>query len=124
MASTRPPFDAEEPVVDDGPRSGPPDSLVLDIGGDIGALILYADDDLVGTEIDLTRVGEEHHHGTHTAIRRRRADSRDIVCGVYPALREGTYTVWGIDQAPIATVIIEGGRVAELRAGDCRTARP
>ncbi len=29
-----------------GPGPGPPDALVLDIGGDIGALIIYADESL------------------------------------------------------------------------------
>jgi hypothetical protein len=111
----------EAPVVDHGPRTGPPDALVLDIGGDVGALVLYADEELIGAEIDVTRVGEVQHHGVHTAIRRRRVADRDIVCGVYPQLPAGNYTVWGLGGDALATVAIEGGRVAELRAGDCRT---
>jgi hypothetical protein len=30
----------EAPYVDEGPTDGPPDALVLDIGDDIGALVL------------------------------------------------------------------------------------
>ena len=115
------PRSAEAPVVDEGPRTGPPDALVLDIGGDVGALILYADEDLIGREIDITPAGEHHHHGVHTAIRRRRAADRDTVCGVYPELKEGAYTVWGLDGSPIAHLRIEGGSVREYNAGDCRT---
>ena len=116
------PHSSEAPVVDEGPRTGPSDALVLDIGGDVGALILYADEHLIGAEIDITPMGQHQHHGVHTAIRRRRAGERDIVCGVYPELPAGIYTVWGVDGDRIATVGIEGGRVAELRAGDCRAA--
>jgi len=111
----------EAPVVDGGPRSGPADALVLDIGGDIGALVLYADQNLVGVEIDLTPAGRPSHHAVHTAVRRRRVADRDIVCGVYPELPAGTYTVWGLHGAPIATVRIDGGVVSEHDAGDCRT---
>ncbi len=120
-ATTHPRRSAEPPVVDEGPRTGPSDALVLDIGGDVGALILYADETLVGSEVDLTREGEAHHHGTHTAIRRRRVNGADVICGVYPELHIGTYQVWGLHDRPIGTVAIEGGRVSEVRAGDCRS---
>jgi len=113
----------ERPVVDTGPRTGPGDALVLDIGGDIGALILYADEDLVGEEIDLTPVGEHCHHGIHTAVRRRRAAGRDLICGVYPELQAGRYTVWGLDHTPLAVVEIHGGQVTELEGGACRGQR-
>lgn len=105
---------AEAPVVDQGPGHGAPDALVLDIGGDVGALILYADDALVGAEIDLTPEGVAGHPATHTAIRRRRATAQDVVCGVYPHLTAGRYTVWGLDHRPVAVVDIIGGRVGEL----------
>lgn len=111
----------EEPVVDHGPRSGPDDALVLDIGGDIGALVLYADECLIGREIDLTPASE-HVQGVHTAIRRRRANGADVVCGVYPQLLAGRYTVCGVAGSPIGTVVIEGGRVTEVDAADCRSA--
>ena len=39
---------------------------------------------------------------------------------MYPELREGEYTVWGLDGNPLGTVTIVGGRVSEFRAGDCR----
>ncbi len=48
---------AEVPYVDEGPTQGPPEALVLDIGDDIGALVLYAEESCLGMEIDLTPVG-------------------------------------------------------------------
>ena len=106
---------------DSGPRSGPPDALVLDIGGDVGALVLYADERCLGREIDLTPVNMARTHHIHTLIRRRRARDRDIVAGVYPELNEGEYTVWGVDDGgPIGRVEIVGGQVTEFNGGNCR----
>ena len=111
-------MDSEEPYVDPGPRSGPPDSLVLDIGGEIGALILYVDESYLGAELDITAEGDPQDHGVHTAIRRLRVTDRDVICGVYPQLREGDYVVWGTDLQPIARVHIQGGRVSEVRVAE------
>jgi hypothetical protein len=110
----------EVPYVDDGPRDGPPDALVLDIGGEIGALILYADESCLGWEIDLTPAGVSRSHHVHTMIRRRRACDREFIAGVYPELVEGTYTIWGVDDHPLGDVMITGGHVSEFRAGACR----
>jgi hypothetical protein len=111
----------EAPYVDDGPTEGPPEALVLDIGDDIGALILHADESCLGMEIDLTPVGAPRSHHLHTMIRRRRAVDREFIVGVYPELMEGNYTVWGIDGHPLGDVVIRGGHVSEFRSGNCRT---
>jgi hypothetical protein len=111
----------EAPFVDDGPTQGPAEALVLDIGDDIGALVLYADESCLGREIDLTPVGAPRSHHLHTMIRRRRAVDREFIAGVYPELVEGVYTVWGTDGLPLGDVTVEGGRVSEFRAGDCCT---
>ena len=110
----RPP---EVPVVDEGPRDGPDDALVLDIGGDTGALILYAQPALIGAELDLTPAGQPRSHGIHTAIRRRRAGGHDVVCGVYPSVPAGRYVVWGLDGTPLVELDVVGGQVAEATAG-------
>jgi hypothetical protein len=106
----------ETPYVDDGPTVGPAEALVLDIGGNIGALVLYS-------EIDLTPAGAPRSHHMHTMIRRRRAVDREFIAGVYPELLEGTYTVWGIDNHPLGEVVIVGGQVSEFQSGDCRSHR-
>jgi hypothetical protein len=111
----------EAPYVDEGPTDGPPEALLLDIGGTVGALVLYADEACLGLEIDVTLVGAPRSHHMHTMIRRRRAVDREFIAGVYPELEEGAYTVWGIDDAPLGEVTIVGGRVSEFQAGDCRS---
>jgi hypothetical protein len=112
----------EEPYVDTGPTSGPSESLVLDIGGDVGALILHADESTLGSEIDITPVGTPQSHAMHTMIRRRRAVDREVIVGVYPELTEGNYVLWGLDGEPLGEVAISGGRVSELHGGNCRGA--
>ena len=109
----------EEPFEDSGPRSGPPDALVLDIGGDVGALIVYAEETCLGSEIDLTPAGSPQSHQVHTMIRRRRATNRDVIAGLFPELPRGTYTVWGLSGKPIGEVTIVGGQISEFRGGDC-----
>jgi hypothetical protein len=114
----------EAPYLDPGPGDGPPESLVLDIGGDVGALIVYATEECLGCEIDITPAGAPRSHHLHTMIRRRRAPAREFVAGVYPEVTAGHYTLWGLDGAALTTVNIVGGRVAEYDAGDCRRPRP
>jgi hypothetical protein len=107
----------EEPYVDKA--SDAPESLVLDIGDDIGALILYADESCLGQEIDITQVDAPRSHHVHTMIRRRRAVDREFVAGVYPELKEGAYMLWGLNGEALAEVTINGGRVTEYQGGNC-----
>src|ERR1700734_2906630 len=104
------PSPTEAPYVDAGPTVGPAEALVLDIGGDVGALILYSEESCLGLEIDVTPVGAPRSHHMHTMIRRRRAVDREVIAGVYPELLEGTYTVWGIDNQPLGDVAVVGGQ--------------
>ncbi len=112
----------EEPFVDPGPRGGVPEALVLDIGEDVGALILYADESCLGKEIDLTPAGRPRSHHLHTMVRRRRSLDRSFVAGVYAEVRAGHYTLWGLDGAPLAEVTIVGGQVTEIAGGSCTAA--
>jgi len=92
----------------------PEETLVLDIGDDIGALLLITDAAWIGEEVDVTPAGAPRSHHVHTVIRRRRAGTTDIAVGVYPELPAGDYTVWGVDGRPAGGVTITGGRVSEL----------
>jgi hypothetical protein len=111
----------EAPYIDEGPTDGPAEALLLDIGGTVGALVLYSEETCLGSEIDVTPVGYPRSHHVHTMIRRRRAVDREFIAGVYPELEEGEYTVWGVDGKPLGQVVISGGHVSEFQAGDCRS---
>lgn len=107
----------EAPFVDSGPLAGPVEALVLDIGGDVGALILYADESCLGQEIDLTPAGVPRSHHLHTMIRRRRAVSREFIAGVYAEVPAGEYTVWSLGGVALDTVTVVGGEVTEYQGG-------
>jgi hypothetical protein len=106
----------EVPYVDPGPGAGPPDALVLDIGEDTGALVVYTAEAWVGAELDVTRLGEPRSHHRHLMIRRLRLAGRDVFAGVLPSIDAGSYTVWDPDGAELAAVIVEGGRIHEVAA--------
>lgn len=85
-------------------------SVVLDIGGDIGALVLYVSGSAVGKEIDLDPEDPTGPH-IHSAVRERKLAIGTSFAAVYPALPAGYYFVEGSGQR----VAIEGGRVTEVR---------
>jgi hypothetical protein len=86
---------------------------VLDIGGDVGALVLYTDERHLGREIEICPIGDESRR-VHTAIHERRVGERRLYAGVYPELPAGNYRIWIDDPALPDTVTIVGGEVAEM----------
>jgi hypothetical protein len=83
--------------------------VVLDIGGDVGALMLRTSASMVGREIDVVPDDETAPH-THSAVRERRSSRGPSFAAVYPHLKSGTYTVEGSAQR----VAIVGGRVTDV----------
>jgi len=98
---------------DPGPsRTG---SVVLDIGGDIGAAIVRAPASLAGTEIEIRRTGEPWD-GRHVSVRARHVPSGVVHAAVFEALEQGDYEVRVRGRAacqPACTFVVVGGRVAE-----------
>jgi len=88
-------------------------SVVLDIGGAMGALALRTSPNLAGAEIEVSRVGLDTPR-THTAVRERRGAPEVQYVAVFAALPAGDYTVWDLDGTPTSTVTIAGGEVAML----------
>lgn len=86
---------------------------VLDIGGDVGALILHTDASLRGREIEVSPVGRDEHR-THTAIRERRVRGALRFAGIFPALPAGEYRIWAPEEGLADRVTIVGGEVAEV----------
>jgi len=84
-------------------------SVVLDIGGDVGALVLHVSADMLDQEIDLDPIDQARPH-THSAVRARHVGTQVLYAAVYPGLLAGSYTVEGSGQL----VTIEGGRITEI----------
>lgn len=85
--------------------------VVLDIGGDVGALILYTPPDLHQREIDVSPIGNDRAR-VHSAVLERSVGGQIVYAAVYPELPEGDYRVWAHTSAP--TFSITAGAVTEL----------
>jgi hypothetical protein len=91
-------------------------TVVLDLGADIGALILDTAADLLGQEIEISLVGgDPAARRTHSMVRERKIASGTGYAAVYPDLPAGDYTVWRDTVTAAATVTIAGGRVTRCR---------
>jgi hypothetical protein len=90
-------------------------AVVLDIGGDVGALVLYtgAEDD--EAEIDISPGTDPAAPRSHNQVHPRRAPAGVVYSAVYPALAAGEYTLWRDPHTPEATITIRGGQITEYR---------
>ncbi len=91
------------------------ESVVLDIGEDVGALVLYTRPELHGREIELSPLGNDAGR-VHSAVLERCVNGQTLFAAVYPELREGEYQVWGDASVAdkVQRVTIRAAAVAEL----------
>src|SRR5437868_1966784 len=88
------------------------EDLVLDIGEDAGALVLYTGPDLREAEVEVSLVGGSCR--THTQVHERVVNGRTIFAGVYPTLAPGRYRIWSDIPRPVVNVAIRAGEVVEV----------
>ena len=91
------------------------DSLVLDIGGEIGALLVTAGPDLAEEEIEISPGADPTAKRSHNVVHARR--DRGVVLGysaVFPSVPAGEYTVWRRDGSPHVLVTVHGGQVTQV----------
>lgn len=86
---------------------------VLDIGGDIGALVVTMDREALGTELHL-RSEHEPARSVHTGVWERDHGSQRVVTAVFVELVEGAYQVLDSVGAAVRRVEIEGGRLTTI----------
>ena len=91
-------------------------SVVVDIGGDVGAAIVSTPPSLVGSEIEIRRLGTPWD-GTHVSVRDRHVSGGVQHAAFFPGLGSGTYEVRlrGDDAGAMAAFTVEGGRVSATR---------
>lgn len=112
-------------VTSENPHAGQ-GSVLLDIGDDVGALVVTMPVDTAGLEVEIRPLGGRHHAGSHEQVDDHSHDhlvhvavvARPVVDGtvpslVYPELVTGRYDVFekGHPDAVVLTVEVEGGRV-------------
>ena len=98
-------------------HAGPIDgAAVLDIGGDVGALVLYTDARFAEAEIEISPEGDDDAR-VHTAIHRRPgagSGGGPVFAGIFPALKAGRYRIWAPQVGLRTRVTVVGGEVAEV----------
>lgn len=95
------------------PPSGP-GTVVLNLGADVGALVLHTDVGQNGLEIEISRDGVPGARRTHSQVRERRTMASVRYAAVYPDLTAGDYTVWRDHDTPAGSVTITGGNVTNF----------
>ncbi len=91
-------------------------SVVVDIGGDVGAAIVSTPASLVGSEVEIRPCGAAWD-GTHVAVHERQVAGGVIHAALFPGLEYGTYEVRikGDRASPVTTFTVVGGEVSAAR---------
>jgi hypothetical protein len=94
-------------------------SVLLDLGGGVGALVVEMPREMTGTEVEVRPVRRPRgpdRHAPHVAVVARPVGSGSVPSLVFPELRAGDYrlSVKGSDLVAM-TVQVSGGRVTDAR---------
>jgi hypothetical protein len=87
--------------------------IVLDIGDNIGSLIIYTRAELRNREIEVSLKGENERR-VHTEVLERLVHGETLYTAVFAELPEGLYTLWGNATSPAGEITIVGGDIAEV----------
>jgi hypothetical protein len=90
-----------------------PEYVVLDIGEERGALIVRADAEMHGTEIEISPA-EDDSHRRHKQVLERRLGGRPAFTAVFDELAEGHYTLWVGGTERGRGIAVRAGAIAEL----------
>jgi hypothetical protein len=90
-----------------------PEFVVLEIGEDVGALIVLADARMHGVEIEISPAADDRRR-SHKEVLERVTGGQPAYTAVFDQLPAGTYTLWVDGVAWTRGVRIDGGRVAQL----------
>ena len=86
---------------------------VLDIGGDVGALLVYLDGPTPTGELEAQPVGAPDRR-FHTGVHPRELFGATTYVALYPEVTAGDYEILDHRIAPIAVTTVDGGAVTEL----------
>jgi hypothetical protein len=98
------------------PEASASGSVLLDIGGDVGAAAIYVPASLANLEIEIRAVGDEWA-GIHVAVRERLLPDGAVWAALFPSLTAGDYDIRVREHAPdgpTGSLSVAGGRVASV----------
>ena len=87
-------------------------TVVLNIGANIGAMVIHTPGSLHGHEIEVSPVADSSAR-THAAVRARYVRGGVLWSVVIDSLAEGRYVIWRDPVTPLAEVDVNGGFVTE-----------
>ncbi len=90
-----------------------PEPVVLDIGGSIGALIVYADETLIDIPVEVSPADSDADK-FHQHILERPTPEDTSYAAVFDKITEGKYTLWLHGEPRARDFQITGGAVAEV----------
>jgi hypothetical protein len=90
-----------------------PEFVVLDIGEDVGALVVHTPPEMHGVEIEISPHGEVGQR-SHKQVLERRSGGRPAYTAVFDQLRHGSYTLWTDGVPRVDRVHVSAGGVSEL----------
>ncbi|MDQ6746363.1 MAG: phospholipase [Actinomycetota bacterium] len=90
-----------------------PEPVVLDIGGDTGALIVYAEAEFTDTPIEVSPAGADGEK-FHQHVLERPIPSGTSYAAVFDKITAGSYTLWLHGQPRVRDCKIAGGTVTEV----------
>jgi hypothetical protein len=90
---------------------------VLDIGGDIGALVVTLDRERTGTEV-YVRPHDGHVDHIHSAAWERHVGDDHVIAAVFCELREGSYSLTDRRGIDLLDLTVQGGFVTEIDLRD------
>jgi len=91
-----------------------PEPVVLEIGGTLGALVVYSVPELLDTPIEISRTGHDGERA-HQHVLERPLPTGTAYAAVFDKIEDGSYTLWMHDQPRERDVAIRGGGVTEIR---------
>jgi hypothetical protein len=103
---------APQAVVASGAHA-PGATPVLDIGDDVGALVVYLSGDTPSGELEACPEGRPADH-FHTGVHPRPIGGETVFTAVFPEVIDGSYQILDDGGIPMALVRVTGGHVAEL----------
>lgn len=93
-------------------------SVLLDIGGDVGALIVHMPEALAGQEIEICPAGADRYaeRRAHVAVLGRPIGIDLAYTAVFGELNEGHYDLYRKPDGPVRlTASVTGGEIREVR---------
>lgn len=89
------------------------EAVVLEIGGELGALVVYTDPSLLHTEIEISPEGHDDDR-SHKDVLERVAGGRSYYAAVFDQIPDGAYTLWHDDTPVAREARVAAGTIAEL----------